>query len=200
LISAILSDLGGVVLDSPLEAIAIYEDDNHLPSGTINRHVSAHGEGGAWASHERGEIGFVEFCDRFEAEMAKDGFVVDAASLLAQIEAFAVPRQAVLAEFDRLRVEGFKIGALTNNWASMRNDALARHFDVFVESSVEGVRKPEVEIFKRALDRLAVDAGATLMLDDIGPNLKTARALGMETFKVTSEQSLLERLALLELP
>ncbi len=33
------------------------------------------------------------------------------------------------------------------------------------------------------------------MLDDIGPNLKTARALGMETFKVTSEDELLKRLA-----
>lgn len=195
MIAALLFDLGGVVLESPLEAIAAYEEDNHLPRGTINRHVAASGDTGAWARHERGEIDFVQFCDLFESEMAAAGFVVDAPSLLAQIEAIAVPRQAVLVEIDRLRQAGMKVAAITNNWRSMRPDGLADRFDVLVESCVEGVRKPEREIFARALSRLGAEAANTLMLDDIGPNLKTARALGMETFKVTDEATLLERLA-----
>lgn len=195
MIAALLFDLGGVVLESPLEAIAGYEEDNHLPVGTINRHVAASGDNGAWARHERGEIDFVQFCDLFESEMAAAGFVVDAPSLLAQIEAIAVPRPAVLVEIDRLRRAGMKVGAVTNNWQSMRTDGLADRFDVLVESCVEGVRKPEREIFARALSRLGVEAASTLMLDDIGPNLKTARALGMETFKVTDEATLLEWLA-----
>jgi len=194
-IAALLFDLGGVVLDSPLEAIAAYEEDNYLPRGTINRQVAASGDNGAWARHERGEIDFVQFCDSFESEMANAGFVVDAASLLAQIEAIAVPRQAVLIEIDRLRRAGMKVGAITNNWQSLRNDGLADRFDVLVESCVEGVRKPEREIFARALSRLGAEAASTLMLDDLGPNLKTAHAFGMETFKVTDEASLLERLA-----
>lgn len=195
MIECILFDLGGVVLESPLEAIAAHEEDNHLRLGTINREVAAAGDNGAWARHERGEIGFAQFCDAFEAEMAAAGFVVDVASLLAQIEAFATPRPAVLAEIQRLRAAGLKIGAVTNNWESMRDSGLAAHFDVIVESCVEGVRKPEPEIFERSLTRLGAKAASTLMLDDIGPNLKTARLLGMETFKVTDEAALLERLA-----
>lgn len=195
MISALLFDLGGVVLESPLEAIAAYEDDIQMSRGTINRQVGTSGDTGAWARHERGEIPFVEFCELFEAEMAAVGYVVDAATLLAQIEAIAVPRPAVLAEIERLRSAGLKVGAVTNNWESMREGSLAGRFDVVVESCVEGVRKPEQEIFERALSRLEAEPSSTLMLDDIGPNLKTARAMGMETFKVTSEIELLERLA-----
>lgn len=195
MISALLFDLGGVVLESPLEAIAAYEDDIQMSSGTINRQVAASGDHGAWARHERGEISFVQFCEQFESEMASAGYVVDAATLLAQIEAIAIPRPAVLAEIDRLRQTGLRVGAVTNNWESMRDGSLADHFDVLVESCLEGVRKPEPEIFERALSRLGADPATTLMLDDIGPNLKTARALGMDTFKVTSEVELLERLA-----
>jgi epoxide hydrolase-like predicted phosphatase len=194
-ITALLFDLGGVVLDSPLDAISLYERDNQLPLGTINRQVAIHGENGAWARHERGEMGFVEFCDAFEAEMAVAGFVVDPALLLAQIEAVAIPRPAVLAVIDHLRGRKLKLGAVTNNWQSMRNESIASHFDVFVESCVEGVRKPDRAIFQRALDRLEAKPESTLVLDDIGPNLKTAREMGMETFKVTSEAALLERLA-----
>lgn len=194
MIAALLFDLGGVVLGSPLEAIAVYEEDNHLPLGTINRQVAASGDSGAWARHERGEIGFVQFCDLFEAEMAAAGFVVDPATLLAQIESAAVPREAVLAEIDRLRQAGMKTGAITNNWESMSDGGIADRFDAVVESCVEGVRKPEREIFERALVRLEAEAESTLMFDDIGPNLKTARSMGMETFKVTSEAALLERL------
>lgn len=195
MIRSLLFDLGGVVLDSPLDAIAAYEEDNHLPVGSINRGVAARGSSGAWARHERGEIGLAQFCDAFEAEMAAAGFVIDAATLLAQIEAIAVPRPAVLTEISRLRQSGYRVGAVTNNWESMRDNALSAHFDVMVESCVEGVRKPEREIFELALSRLGAEAATTLLLDDIGPNLKTARAMGMETFKVTDESSLLERLA-----
>lgn len=194
MIATLLFDLGGVVLGSPLEAIAVYEEDNHLPLGTINRRVAASGDSGAWARHERGEIGFVQFCDLFESEMAAAGFVVDPATLLAQIESAAVPREAVLAEIDRLRQAGMKTGAITNNWESMSDGGIADRFDAVVESCVEGVRKPEREIFERALLRLEAKAESTLMFDDIGPNLKTARSMGMETFKVKSEAALLERL------
>lgn len=51
---AVLFDLGGVVLDSPLEAIDSYERENRITPGSINRLIAAAGEGGAWARHEKG--------------------------------------------------------------------------------------------------------------------------------------------------
>ncbi|HJR86205.1 MAG TPA: HAD family phosphatase [Acidimicrobiia bacterium] len=189
---AVIFDLGGVVLESPLEVIAAYERENQIPLGTINRHVSTLGDSGAWGKHERGEIDFVGFCDLFEAELATEGIVVDAAVLLAQIGAFARARPAVLEEVERLRTAGHKVAALTNSWESMPDADLHGYFDLVVESWREGVRKPDREIFVRTLKRLDVDAPETLMIDDLGPNLKAARELGMDTFKAVDEASLIE--------
>ena len=53
-----------------------------------------------------------------------------------------------------------------------------------MESAVEGVRKPEPAIYELVLERLGVDAHECVFLDDLGPNLKPARAMGMTTIKV----------------
>ncbi|HKZ20458.1 MAG TPA: HAD family phosphatase [Acidimicrobiia bacterium] len=188
---ALIFDLGGVVLDSPLEVIADYEKENRIPVGTINRHVASRGDEGAWGRHERGKIDFAGFCDLFEAELAAQGIVVEAAVLLARIGAFAKARPAVLTEVGRLRTAGYRVAALTNSWQSMPDSDLHTHFDLVVESWREGVRKPDREIFVRTLARLDVDATETVMIDDLGPNLKAARDLGMETFKAIDEASLI---------
>lgn len=188
---ALLFDLGGVVLESPLEVIASYEDENRIPVGTINRHVASFRDGGAWGKHERGEIDFAGFCDLFEAELAADGIVVDAAVLLARIAAFAAARPTVLAEVRRLRSAGYRVAALTNSWESMPVLDLKENFDVLVESWREGVRKPDREIFARALERLGVEPHEALMIDDLGPNVKAAREMGMKTFKAADEAGLI---------
>lgn len=60
-------------------------------------------------------------------------------------------------------------------------------FDVVVESSWEGIRKPDPEIYRIALSRMDVPAEQTVFLDDLGINLKPARVLGMKTIKVLNE-------------
>ncbi len=68
-------------------------------------------------------------------------------------------------------------------------------FDVVIESSVEGVRKPDPEIYRIALSRMAVKADECVFLDDLGINLKPARALGIQTIKVLAVDQALEELA-----
>ncbi|MGH8958879.1 MAG: HAD family hydrolase [Acidimicrobiia bacterium] len=189
---AVVFDLGGVVLESPLEVIAAYEKENGIPAGTINRHVASLGDGGAWGKHERGEIDFAGFCDLFEAELASEGIVVDAAVLLAHIGAFSVARPAVLEEVMRLRAAGYKVAALTNSWESMPDSDLHGTFDLVIESWREGVRKPDREIFARTLERLGSKPAEALMIDDLGPNLKAARELGMDTYKAIDEAALID--------
>jgi epoxide hydrolase-like predicted phosphatase len=123
--------------------------------------------------------------------LAAEGIVVEAAVLLAQIGAFAKARPAVLDQIRRLRTAGYKVAALTNSWQSLPDSHLQTHFDLIVESWREGVRKPDREIFVRTLARLDVEAPEALMIDDLGPNLKVARDLGMETFKAVEEASLI---------
>jgi putative hydrolase of the HAD superfamily len=76
-------------------------------------------------------------------------------------------------------------------------------FDAVVESSIEGVRKPEPEIYRRALGRLSAAVGRRLeatdcaYLDDLGINLKPARAMGFATIKVVDPADALAELAAL---
>src|SRR4029453_14503389 len=70
---AVIFDLGGVVLDSPLHAIARYERELGIPQGHVNRVVAGNGARGAWARLERGEIGLEAFVPAFEREGAAAG-------------------------------------------------------------------------------------------------------------------------------
>ena len=59
-----------------------------------------------------------------------------------------------------------------------------RRFEHIVESSKVGCRKPETRFYEIALEELGVPASEAVFLDDLGINLKPARAMGMHTIKV----------------
>ncbi len=93
--------------------------------------------------------------------------------------------------------ERFRIGCLTNNmtvgdgpgmaFSRARRAAVEQAmalFHVVVESSKVGVRKPDPRIYRIACDRLGVAPAEVVYLDDLGVNLKPARAIGMTTIKV----------------
>ncbi len=83
-----------------------------------------------------------------------------------------------------------KTAALTNNW--LGDDGFTRGielirplFDVFIESCKVQLRKPDQRIYRLVLDKLAVSAEEAVFLDDLGHNLKSARAMGITTIKVS---------------
>ena len=122
--------------------------------------------------------------------MAGGMVVVD--DLFSHVEGGGGPRPSMLTALRRIRAEGLKTAALTNNWrpddsdetVASRTPALGELFDVIVESAIEGLRKPDPRIYELTCSRLDVDLGASVFLDDLGVNLKSARALGMMTIKV----------------
>jgi putative hydrolase of the HAD superfamily len=199
-IAGVLFDMGGVVMDSPLHAIARYEREHGLPAQAINRAIAAAGESGAWARLERGELTAETFCAPFEADCRARGVEIRAAAIMAAIAEAGVARPVMLEAIRRLRHHGLRVGALTNNWRKPGQDddviphALRTHFDVFVESRVVGLRKPDPRIYELACRQLGVPPARTAFLDDIGGNLKPARALGMSTIKVDDPHRALDDL------
>ena len=201
---AVIFDLGGVVLGSPLHAIAAYERERAIAAGSINRVVASTGAEGAWGRLERGRIGLSIFAPAFESECAAAGFAIDARELMERMAAESKPRPAMLAAIRSLRAGGLRVAALTNNWPSEERDdgtrALRHHFDAFFESSVLGLQKPDPRIYQHACAQLAISPSEAVFLDDIGRNLKAARALGMTTIKVENPGQALAELAQLLLP
>jgi putative hydrolase of the HAD superfamily len=201
---AVIFDLGGVVFPSPFEAFDAFDTTAGLPSGSVRGLIRTSSETGAWAALERSELSLEEFFEALEAEAEANGFILDARALLASIgNGFGARPEMVLA-IERIRAQGLKVAALTNNWSSGNwepadgaaspNGRRALAFDVVVESSVERLRKPDPEIYHLVLERLAVPAEESVFLDDLGINLKPARAMGMTTIKVTNADDALGEL------
>jgi putative hydrolase of the HAD superfamily len=57
-------------------------------------------------------------------------------------------------------------------------------FDHVIESAKIGLRKPDPRIYQMMVQTLKVDPTHCVYLDDLGVNLKPARAMGMTTIKV----------------
>jgi putative hydrolase of the HAD superfamily len=200
---AVIFDLGGVVFPSPFDVFAAYEREHGLPDQFIRGVVAASTDHGAWARLERSELSFDEFSVAFSAECAAAGGTVDAADLMREIGRGFEPRPAMVQAIRAIRARDLKVGALTNNWAPSNTEADAAphalghlgHFDVVVESAVEGLRKPDPRIYELVCERLAVEPLEAVFLDDLGVNLKPARALGMTTIKVTEPNEALAELS-----
>ena len=189
-ILAVIFDLGGVVLDSPLEVFLQYERELGITPHTVNRNIVAAGHAGAWSRLERGEVSMKDFYLAFDAELAAAGIAVSGEAIMRRLASATDVRPAALAAVRALRKSGRKVAALTNNWVnedqSSKMDVLRSEFDVFIESTRVGLRKPDPRIYQLACSQLGVEPHQAAFLDDIGLNLKAARALGMTTIKVES--------------
>ncbi len=205
---AVLFDLGGVVLGSPLHAIAEYERELGIPANFINRVVATTAPHGGWAQLERGEITMEQFFVVFEEDCRAAGEQISAREMMGRMNAATQPRQPMLHAIEQLRRAGLQTAAVTNNWVIPERDdgavataddtsalsQLQHLFDVFVESSVEGLRKPDPKIYSITCERLGVTPQACVFLDDIGSNLKTAREMGITTIKVETPDAALREL------
>jgi putative hydrolase of the HAD superfamily len=202
-VHAVVFDLGGVITESPLHAFTAYEREAGLPEGLIRRLNSTDPDTNAWARYERNELDVAGFSAAFEQEALAAGHRVEAARVLEALRGELRPE--MVAAVRRLKDAGLPLGLLSNNVAPMERTGdlgeLLALFDAIVESSVEGVRKPEPEIYQRALARLSSAVGREITaddcayLDDLGINLKPARAQGFATIKVVEPAAALAELS-----
>jgi putative hydrolase of the HAD superfamily len=195
---AVIFDLGGVILESPIELFRRLEVERGLPMNIIGKVVVEAGVDGAWAKLERGELPIIDFCNAFDAELKAAGAELSTYELMGELSATTVVRPVMIEAVRRCRAHGLKVGALTNNWAY---DATVDHFaplkiefDAFVESYKVGLRKPDPQIYRIACDALGVEFTQAVFLDDIGVNLKAARQLGMTTIKVLEPRAAIAEL------
>lgn len=159
--------------------------------GNIELLVGSYHEDGdhPWHRLERGEIGFAEWFQDITALAADAGVELDLSPMAALRDEMVVYPQ-VVARVLALRAAGYKTALVTNNvregskmWRSlMEVDAM---FDVVIDSSEVGVRKPNRAIFDLALAELGVDDPTTaVFLDDLESNTDAARALGLHAIVV----------------
>ncbi len=190
-IRAALFDFGGVILSSPFEAFAAFEAENGLPADFLRTVNATNPDANAWARLERSEVSFDEFGDLFAAESRALGHEVDGRAVLGLLQGTLRPE---MVEAVRRCTEKLVTGLLTNNFVIAggaahvdREDemtAVLSLFDAVIESSKVGVRKPDPRFYELACELLQIEPSEAVFLDDLGVNLKPAKAMGMTTIKV----------------
>lgn len=191
---AVLWDFGGVILSSPFEAFRAYEQEAGLPEDFIRRLNARNPDTNAWAKMERSEVPLQDFVKLFEAEALEQGHKIDGWRVLRSISGDIRPQ--MVEALRRCKAE-FRVACITNNMKHGDGPGMARTpdkakavaevmtlFEHVFESSRLGWRKPDPRIYRHACDRLGVEPEHCIYLDDLGINLKPARAMGMRTIKV----------------
>lgn len=204
-LKAILWDFGGVITTSPFEAFARYEVEMNIPRDLIRNVNGVNPQTNAWARFESNQIDLDAFDQEFRQETRAAGHEVSGRAVIGLLSGDVRPKMIAAL---RVCKAHFKVGCLTNNVragldagmsaSNARAEAVAEAmalFDVVIESSREGVRKPQPAFYVRALEALNVKAEESLFMDDLGMNLKPAKAMGMETIKVVTEEQILRDLS-----
>ncbi len=204
-IEAVIWDFGGVVTTSPFEAFRRFEAQRGLPQDFIRRVNAADPDANAWALFERSEIDAAAFDTMFLEEATRLGHAVRGAEVLPLLSGDIRPRVVAALKACKAR---FKVGCITNNVVTGHGTGMAgsadkaaaiaeifAQFEVVIESSVAGVRKPDPRIYLMMCEQLGVAPENCVYLDDLGVNCKPAAALGMTAIKVTTEDQALEDLA-----
>ncbi len=198
-VEAVIWDFGGVISASPFEAFARYERERGLPPGFLRSVNARNPHDNAWARLERSECSTREFDALFAAESAALGHTVQGAEVLALLD--GVIRPEMVEALRRIR-ERMKTGCITNNFVAADDhgprvsdkSAIMRLFHHVIESAKAGVRKPDPRIYLMMTEALRVSPERCVYLDDLGINLKPARALGMRTIKVQKADEALDEL------
>jgi epoxide hydrolase-like predicted phosphatase len=117
----------------------------------------------------------------FETRLA-EALHVPSQDLARRLTAEIRPDHAMRAAVRDFHDQGIKTALVSNSWRHDDYDVLDL-FDVVVLSGDLGIRKPDPRIYAVALERLGATPDRCVFVDDLGGNLKPAKALGMTTIR-----------------
>ena len=194
-ITAVLFDFAGVLTSSPWDAMAA------AGGGNIELLIGAYEEDGdhPWHRVERGELAIADWVVEVTQLGADAGVEIDFAPLQALLGDMTVHTAVVDCVRD-LRRRGYRLGLITNNvregsstWRAMV--PVDELFDVVVDSSEVGMRKPNPAIFHHTLELLGgVPPSAAVFLDDSPGNVDGARRAGLHAILVDDPDRALREL------
>jgi putative hydrolase of the HAD superfamily len=196
-IDAVIFDFGGVFIESPYPLLEAMGVEMGLKPGQFTEIVfGSLAEDGDHPYHrlERGEIPLQQARDEIlQLGQTRCNIDVDIFEFFTRIPGGV--HQQLVDRVRSLKREGYPTAMITNNireyadtWrALLPVDEL---FDLVVDSSQVGMRKPDPAIFRLTLDRLGgLAPERTVFLDDSEGNVNAARSLGMQTVHVRDDIS-----------
>jgi epoxide hydrolase-like predicted phosphatase len=199
-IDAVVFDFGGVFTRSPFDALhATCIEMGVDPDLALSVVFGPYDQDTdhPWHRVERGELSLGDYRTAVREEAERSGFTMDPMEVLNALASGGsdggVIRVDMMEVVTEVRASGRKTGLLTNNAAELRElwrplMPLDELFDVVVDSSEVGMRKPSAAIFELTLAQLGgVAPAATAFLDDAPGNITGATAVGLHGILVTND-------------
>ena len=196
-IEAVIFDFGGVFIESPYPLLEAMGAELGAGPGQMTESVfGSLAEDGDHPYHrlERGEIPLQQARDEIlHRGRALYNLEVDILQLFGRMS--SAVHQQLVDRVKSLKREGYPTAMITNNirefagsWRSLL--PVGELFDLVVDSSQEGMRKPNPAIVRLTLERLGgLAPERTVFLDDCEGNVKAAKSLGMQTVHVRGDIS-----------
>jgi putative hydrolase of the HAD superfamily len=187
-IDAVLFDFGGVFTESPFQVVEEAGAEMGAAPGQLLEIMFGPYERDTdhvWHRLERGEIAVLDAREELIELGRSQGFEFDPFEILGRTVANKGVRAPMIECARSLRERGLRTGIVTNNvrefgagWRKMI--PVEEIFDVVVDSSEIGVRKPSLEIYRIALREVDVsDPGRAIFLDDLPSNVAAAERVGI---------------------
>jgi putative hydrolase of the HAD superfamily len=188
-VGAVISDFGGV-LTSPLQdSFQAFQDTSGVSLAELGKAMAAIGARlgvNPLFELETGRLSEPEFLAGLGVQLSEQlGRTVAMDGFGERCFAGLSPNARMIGYMRELRERGYKLAICTNNvreweqrWRAML--PVDEIFDVVVDSAFVGTRKPEPRIYELTLERLEVDAGAAVLIDDIEANCAGAREAGIQ--------------------
>jgi epoxide hydrolase-like predicted phosphatase len=180
--SIVVFDLGGVMTVPPWVPIDAYGVEIGLPEGAMSSYFR---DDPVFAQLERGEISLRDFMKSVGTRVQeRHGIRVDLRALGRAGIVGGEMNPEMIGFVSSLHRAGVRLGLLTNNTKEApdwRSRIPIECFDVVIDSSDVGMRKPDPAIYRLLLDQLGAAGEDVVFVDDTRSNLPPAAALGIAT-------------------
>lgn len=196
-IEAVVFDFGGVFTPSPFSGLHDWHTERGLDPALGLRAVFGPYDQDTdhpWHQLERGEIALEAAAEQIKAVGAEMGLDIELSEMFGALGGDGGPRQDVIAKGLELRAAGYRTALITNNikefsdgWRAMI--PVEELFEVIVDSSAVGIRKPDLRIYRMTLDQLGVAPENAVFLDDAAGNITAAREVGMHAILVEDDHT-----------
>lgn len=195
-IEAVIFDFGGVFTASPFTGIHAWHESKGLDPAQGVRIVFGPYDQDTdhpWHRLERGEIALMAAAEQIKAVAAEEGLDLELSEMFGSMGGSGV-RTDMVDKAIEIRRAGYRTGLITNNikefsdgWRAMI--PVDEMFEVIVDSSAVGIRKPDPRIYQMCLDQLGVAAERSVFLDDAPGNIAAAEALGITGILVEDDHA-----------
>lgn len=183
-VEAVVFDMGGILHPTPFEVLGPVVSAKGWPMDAFPRGPFDPAADPEYLEMDRGRLREPEYWGRVSERLAERSIAFDIHDV---IDWAGRDRIEVVDAIRRLRLT-YRTAILTNDasdWlgAGWRDRWWLRDsFDVMVDASEEGLRKPAPDIYRRVCERLRIPPEQSVFIDDLTINCEGAKAVGMQPF------------------